>query len=121
MKSDNYAEKNRRLRHISNEPLGYFEQIFKEHDIPFEYINLYETNEIPRKIDATHLVFLGGPMSVNDENELPWLAQEKNLIRKSEKCGQKVLGICLGAQLIASAYGGKVYHFVKKRLAFPEP
>jgi GMP synthase-like glutamine amidotransferase len=102
------------FRHVQNEPLGYFGKIFTEHNVPFEYINLSETNEIPRHINATHLVFLGGPMSVNDENEFPWLSREKELIRKSAKSGQKVLGICLGAQLIASAYGGKVFPFVNE-------
>jgi GMP synthase-like glutamine amidotransferase len=53
-------------------------------------------------------------MSVNDENEFPWLIQEKELIRKSVKGGQNVLGICLGAQLIASAYGAKVYRYVNE-------
>lgn len=82
--------------------------------IPFEYIPLYETGEVPRRTDASHLMFLGGPMSVNDEQEFPWLAQEKELIRRSVKAGQKVLGICLGAQLIASANDAKVYRFVKE-------
>jgi GMP synthase-like glutamine amidotransferase len=102
------------FRHVHNEPLGYFEKIFADHGVPVEYINLSETNEIPRHIDATHLVFLGGPMSVNDEKEFPWLTREKELIRQAAKPGQKVLGICLGAQLIASAYGGKVFRFVKE-------
>lgn len=96
------------FRHVENEPLGYLGQVFLEHGVPVEYIDLFATNEVPRAIDATHLVFMGGPMSVNDEQELPWLVQEKALIRKSAKTGQKVLGICLGAQLIASAYGARV-------------
>ena len=102
------------FRHVPNEPLGYFEMILNEHKIPFAYINLYETNEIPRMISATHLIILGGPMSVNDEDEFPWLIQEKELIRRSVKTDQKVLGICLGAQLIASAYGAKVFRFVNE-------
>ena len=102
------------FRHVPNEPLGYFETILNEQKIPFEYVNLYETNEIPRNLSATHLIFLGGPMSVNDENEFPWLVQEKELIRRSGKTGRKVLGICLGAQLIASAFGAKVYRFVNE-------
>jgi len=100
--------------HYPTEPLGYFEDLFREWDVPYEYVRLYETNEVPKKIDATHLVFLGGPMSVNDESEFPWLKEEKQLIRCSRKAGQKVLGICLGAQLIASAHGAKVYRFVNE-------
>ena len=99
------------FQHEPTEPLGYLEQVFSEHNVPFEYIRLYETGEVPR-INATHLVFMGGPMSVNDEREYPYLKQEKELIRKSAKNRQKVLGICLGAQLIASAFGAPVYHYI---------
>ena len=101
------------FQHVPGEPLGLFESILDEKKIPFEYIRLYETNEVPRT-DATHLVFLGGPMSVNDEQEFPWLVQEKELIRRSVKGGKNVLGICLGAQLIASAHGAKVYKYVRE-------
>lgn len=64
--------------------------------------------------DATHLVFLGGPMSVNDEKELPWLKEEKELIRRAVKKRVPVLGLCLGAQLIASAHGATVYRSVNE-------
>jgi GMP synthase (glutamine-hydrolysing) len=102
------------FQHVPNEPSGYFETIFYDRDIPFEYFRLYDTHEVPPLRDASHLVFMGGPMSVNDEEKYPWLKQEKDLIRRSEKAGQKVLGICLGAQLIASAHGARVYPFVKE-------
>jgi GMP synthase (glutamine-hydrolysing) len=101
------------FQHEPTEPLGYLEQVFSEHNVPFEYIRLYETGEVPR-INATHLVFMGGPMSVNDVREYPYLKQEKELIRKSPKNRQKILGICLGAQLIASAFGAPVYHYIKE-------
>ena len=102
------------FQHVKNEPSGYLETIFREREIPFEYIRLYDTNEVPRILDATHLVFMGGFMSVNDEDTFPWLKEEKELIRRSEKAGQNVLGICLGAQLIASAHGARVYPFVQE-------
>ena len=96
------------FQHEVSEPSGYLEEVFAGHAIPFTSVRLYETGELPRT-DATHLVFMGGPMSVNDEREFPYLKQEKELIRKSVKNRQKVLGICLGAQLIASAFGAPVY------------
>lgn len=102
------------FQHVPNEPSGYFEKIFHESDISFEYIRLYDTQEVPVIRDASHLVFMGGFMSVNDEDTFPWLKQEKELIRRSVKAGQKVLGICLGAQLIASAHGARVYPFVQE-------
>jgi GMP synthase-like glutamine amidotransferase len=101
------------FQHVRNEPAGYLEQVFLEKKIPIEYIRLYETSDVP-KTDATHLVFLGGPMSVNDEREFPFLKVEKELIRKSVKNHQNVLGICLGAQLIAAAYGAPVYKYVNE-------
>ena len=96
------------FQHEPTEPLGYLEQVFCEHNVPFEYVRLYETGDMPR-INATHLVFMGGPMSVNDERDYPYLKQEKELIRQSVRNRQKVLGICLGAQLIASAFGAPVF------------
>jgi len=97
------------FQHERTESLGYLEQVFRELGLPFEYIRLYENGEVPRLADATHLVFMGGPMSVNDEKEYPNLKEEKELIRRSGKSRQKVLGVCLGAQLIASAFGAPVY------------
>jgi GMP synthase-like glutamine amidotransferase len=88
--------------------------IFRQKKIPIEYIRLYDTNEVPRLPGTTHIIFLGGPMSVNDEDEYPWLREEKEFIRRSVKAGQKVLGICLGAQLIASAHGAKVFRYVNE-------
>jgi len=101
------------FQHVKIEPAGLFEEIFLEKDITVEDIRLYETSEIP-KTDATHLIFLGGPMSVNDEREFPYLKKEKEMIRQSVKNRQKVLGICLGAQLIASAYGAAVYKYMNE-------
>ena len=102
------------FQHVPNEPSGYIETVFHDRNIPFEYIRLYDTHEVPPIRDVSHLVLMGGPMSVNDEDTYPWLKQEKELIRRSVKAGQKVLGVCLGAQLIASAHGARVYPFLQE-------
>ncbi len=101
------------FQHAPGETLGFFETFFAERNIPYEYIRLYETNEIPEH-DVSRLIFLGGPMSVNDEAEYPYLKEEKEVIRKAVREKKRVLGICLGAQLIASAFGAKVYTYVQE-------
>ncbi len=101
------------FQHTASETAGYFETVFNEHGIPYEYIRLYESGEVPATA-ATHLMFMGGPMSVNDEQELPYLKEEKALIRDAVRQGRPVLGICLGAQLIASAFGARVYPYIQE-------
>src|SRR5215212_1594324 len=52
---------------------------------------------------------MGGPMSVNDEADHPWLAAEKAFVRSVVEAGVPFLGVCLGSQLLASALGARVY------------
>jgi len=102
------------FQHVPEEQLGLLETIFSERKIPFEYLPLYDINEVPT-VDASHIVILGGPMSVNDEREYPFLQEEKAFIRTCAKTERPVLGICLGAQLIASAYGARICRFLPEQ------
>jgi len=95
------------LQHVANEPGGIIEEIISSGGVSLRRVELYETNELP-PLDSSHLLVLGGPMSVNDEDEYPYLRQEKALIRDRVTQGRPVFGICLGAQLIASAGGAAV-------------
>jgi len=106
---DYFAEMIAIFQHGAGEPPGYIRDLLQERALDYEIIPLFENGEVPGGIDATHLVFLGGLMSVNDEKVYPWLLQEKRLIRAAIRSGTPVLGICLGAQLIASALGKRVF------------
>ncbi len=64
---------------------------------------------MPAVADFDLLVIMGGPMSVNDESKHPWLVDEKRLVVAAMCAQRPILGICLGAQLIASALGARVY------------
>jgi GMP synthase-like glutamine amidotransferase len=55
------------------------------------------------------LVSMGGPMSANDEATYPWIAEEKRLIRTAIQADRRILGVCLGSQMVASALGKRVY------------
>lgn len=55
------------------------------------------------------IILMGGPMSVNDEDQYPWLKTEKQLISKAIEEERKILGICLGAQLLANCLGARVF------------
>ena len=64
------------------------------------------------------LVIMGGPMSVNDEAVYSWLAPEKTHIQAAINAGKPILGICLGAQLIANSLGAKVYPNTVKEIGW---
>lgn len=79
---------------------------------------LYKRDTLPDPAAFDFLVVMGGPMSVNDEESCPWLKEEKTLVRKSIESGCPVLGVCLGAQMIASAMGGHVYRGPEKEIGW---
>ncbi len=73
---------------------------------------------LPAAEGIDFLVVMGGPMSANDEERYPWLAAEKEYIGNFCKTGKPVLGVCLGAQLIASALGARVFRNPYKEIGW---
>ena len=71
--------------------------------------HFYLGNPLPSVAEFDWLIVMGGPMGVYDEIEFPWLKGEKSFIQESIDSGKIVLGICLGAQLIANALGARVF------------
>ena len=97
------------LQHVPFEGIGSMERWLAKRDASVGYIRFYESAKLPDPSRCDLVIAMGGPMSVNDEREHPWLAPEKEFIRQAIRLGQPVIGICLGAQLIASALGFRVY------------
>ncbi len=98
------------LQHIPFEGIGSIEPWLAAREAAITHTQFHEpdwTLPDPRTLDL--IIIMGGPMSVNDEAELPWLVDEKQFVRDAMQAGTAVLGICLGAQLVASALGASVY------------
>jgi GMP synthase-like glutamine amidotransferase len=66
------------------------------------------TEEYPPAGDVDMLVVMGGPMDADDEVASPWLVAEKRYIAEAIDSGMRVLGVCLGAQILAEVLGGRV-------------
>lgn len=98
------------LYHASFETLGAIEDWIREHNHTLTPYPLFHAPVIPSTDDFDMLILMGGPMSVNEEAIYPWLRTEKELVRRCADLGKPVLGICLGAQIIAAALGKRVYH-----------
>lgn len=79
---------------------------------------LYKGEALPVLGALDLLVIMGGPMSVNDEESCSWLKEEKVLVRSAIESGRSVLGVCLGAQMIASAMGARVYRGREKEIGW---
>jgi GMP synthase (glutamine-hydrolysing) len=97
------------LFHVSFEKLGLIEDWILTRGYSLTEYHLYNDPRLPRLEEFDMLIIMGGPMSVNDEKRYSWLASEKELIKRCRECEIPVLGICLGAQLIASALGNRVF------------
>lgn len=97
------------LQHVPFEGLGSMEPWLRKAGYTITHTRLFESVVLPDLAEVDLLIIMGGPMSVNDETGFPWLVKEKQFIGNAIRAGKPVLGVCLGAQLIASAMGSRVY------------
>ncbi len=106
------------VRHEPFEHLGRFAEILKQNNIPFYYKDLGEPMTLGAgALDGCHgVIVMGGPQSANDS--LPGLVAELKLIEQAVVREVPVLGICLGAQLIAKALGARVYRNPEKEIGW---
>ena len=99
------------IRHVAFEDLGSFEDVLERRGFTVTYLDAAR-DPIARRVrdrDPELLVVLGGPVGAYEDDLYPVLGVEKTLIRERVSSGRPVLGICLGAQLIAAALGSRVY------------
>ena len=106
------------LQHVAFEDAGIINAWLDARGAETSLTRVNQAATLPDPAGLDLLVVMGGPMSVNDEAEYPWLVAEKRFIAQVAAQGTAVLGICLGAQLIASAHGGRVYRAPEKEIGW---
>ena len=97
------------LQHIACEPPGVYEDVLVARGASIHRVELDEGERLPDWRDFDLIVAMGGPMSVNDEHDHPWLADEKRLIGEAVSAGTGFWGACLGVQLLAASLGARVH------------
>jgi GMP synthase (glutamine-hydrolysing) len=104
------------IRHVAFEDLGSFGPVLESRG--YAVRSLDAGYDDLSDADCDLLVVLGGPIGANDEADFPFIRDELRLIEQRVRLGRPVLGICLGAQLIARALGARVYRAKAKEIGF---
>jgi GMP synthase (glutamine-hydrolysing) len=106
------------FQHIEQEGLASIEEWVITSGHSLTSTKFFEKSNLPELSDLDWLIVMGGSMSVHDENEYPWLVEEKKFIKKAIDAGKTVLGICLGSQLVSDVLGARVYKNSEKEIGW---
>jgi GMP synthase-like glutamine amidotransferase len=96
------------LQHVPFEGLGSMEGWLRSRGHRISCSRLYSGETCPNIDAIDRLIVMGGPMGIHDEQQYPWLVAEKHFLREAAASQKPILGICLGAQLLADALGAGV-------------
>jgi len=106
------------LQHVGFEGLGSIDTWLRNRGIAATGTLFTEAVMLPDPAQVDWVIVMGGPMSVHDEARYPWLRAEKAFLREAIARGKSVLGVCLGAQLIAHVLGARVYPNPEKEIGW---
>jgi GMP synthase-like glutamine amidotransferase len=106
------------LKNIANEGPGTIEEYLREERISYSIVDLRPGERLPDVNHFTHLIIMGGPMAVYEMERHSFLREEADFILKAVKSKMHVLGICLGAQMLAHVLGAKVYSGGRKEIGW---
>jgi GMP synthase (glutamine-hydrolysing) len=98
------------IRQVPHESAGTLETALAKAGVEFQYLDMFQ--EYPGSFDCEQslgLIVMGGPINVDEVEKYPFLADEIQWIRQTVEAGKPLLGICLGSQLLAKAFGARVY------------
>lgn len=98
------------FQHLPNEGAGTIEWFLRKKNIPFTVRNIYQNGgSLEHSEIFSHLVVMGGLMGVYEADQYPFLIEEMKFMENFAKAGGKILGVCLGAQMLAHVLGARVY------------
>lgn len=106
------------IQHAENEGPGAFKQVLAAVNTPFHTTEIFLNRRLPLPSNCNGVIILGGPMNVDEEAKYPFLKKEKEFISNLLKEEIPLLGICLGAQLIAQVAGGTVFRAKEKEFGW---
>lgn len=106
------------LQHVPFEDLGSIQTWANNTSHKLSSTRFFEKCSLPKIDDIDFLIVMGGPMGVYEEHTYAWLKEEKKFIENAIRNNKHVLGICLGAQLIAEVLGSKVYKNKEKEIGW---
>src|SRR5690554_608962 len=107
------------FQHVDFEGAGFI-QTYLQNKHSLHVTELHHRQSLPKLTEVDALIILGGPMSVNDTSVFSWLKDEQEFARQFANTGKPMLGICLGAQTIAKAFGGAIYKSQEKEIRSEE-
>jgi len=109
------------IQHVPHERLGTFEAPLRQAGCSIRPLNTHDPKADWPRLDGAGIlgvVSMGGPMSVSEQAKHPWIGKELALMREAVGRGMPVLGVCLGAQLLAAALGAKVSKNPQKEIGW---
>jgi len=106
------------LQHVSYESPGLITDWAKEKKFSVNFTRFYEDERLPLRDNFDLLVIMGGPMNIYEKDKYPWLVREKAFLQTCFAAKKKILGICLGSQLLADALGATVFPNKEKEIGW---
>lgn len=107
------------LQHADAETPGTIAEVLADRDVKIRTVRSFAGEPVPAEHgDAAGLIVMGGPMSVYEQDRYPFLRDELRLIQRTQREGKPMLGVCLGSQLLAAAFGAQVIRAEQKEIGW---